>query len=110
MIGVNPPFEPASRVGRVRTGLRNVLRHVDRRPLRRRPLHPRDGMPALAGTPVLPTANQVRQVSALLRHSRLGIPGEPGVDNGDIFYSLRIARTRPVDLRAEAYQSAARHA
>jgi hypothetical protein len=46
----------------------------------------------------------------LLRHSRLGIPGEAGVDSGDIFYSLRIARSRPVDLQAEAYQSAARHA
>ena len=37
-----------------------------------------------------------------LRHSRFGIPGEPGVDNGDIFYSLRIAKVRPVDLHAEA--------
>ena len=35
-----------------------------------------------------------------LRHSRLGIPGEPGVDNGDTLYSLRIARSRPVDLHA----------
>ena len=59
---------------------------------------------------VLPEATPVGPLSALLRHSRLGIPGEPGIDNGDIFYSLRIARSRPVDLHAEAYQSAARHA
>ncbi len=46
----------------------------------------------MARTPVLPEPTAGSTLSALLRHSRLRIPGEPGVDNGDIFYSLRIAR------------------
>ena len=52
-------------------------------------------MPAFAETSVLPEATPVGALSALLRTFRLGIPGEHGVDNGDIFYSLRIAVVDP---------------
>ncbi len=66
------------------------------RPLRGQDnLHREGAEPAFARPPVLPEATSVGLLSALLRHSRLGIPGEPSVDNGDIFYSLCITRSWP---------------